>query len=80
MAIDRMGALVSERTAAVTLLQSLDAAHWEAPSRCDGWTVKDVVAHMAASVHGLFTPWAISMMRTRSAERFNDSDVSKRRD
>jgi uncharacterized protein (TIGR03084 family) len=29
------------------LLEGLDAAGWAAPSRCDGWTVSDVVLHLA---------------------------------
>ena len=29
-----------------TLLDSLDEAQWEAPSRCEGWRVRDVVGHL----------------------------------
>ncbi|MBO0687178.1 MAG: maleylpyruvate isomerase N-terminal domain-containing protein, partial [Candidatus Dormibacteraeota bacterium] len=29
-------------------LGSLDAAGWEAPSHCQGWSVRDVLSHLAA--------------------------------
>ena len=78
MSVDRLKALTGEREAAIELLSALSAEQWGMPSRCPGWTVKDVVAHMAASAHGLFTPWVLSMMRTKDAERHNDADVVKR--
>ena len=28
---------------------ALDDSRWEDPSRCDGWTVRDVLAHLAAT-------------------------------
>ena len=36
----------AERAALVGDLESLDAAAWETPSLCAGWTVHDVVAHL----------------------------------
>ena len=36
----------TERAALVGDLESLDAAAWETPSLCAGWTVHDVVAHL----------------------------------
>jgi uncharacterized protein (TIGR03083 family) len=38
-------------------LGTLDEAQWAAPSRCDGWTVKDVVSHLT-STNGF---WSISI-------------------
>ena len=46
------------------LVRSLDAAEWEQPSRCEGWRVADVAAHVAGAiadvtsgrVEGLDTP------------------------
>ncbi len=36
----------AERAALIDDLQSLDAAQWEEPSLCAGWTVHDVAAHL----------------------------------
>ncbi|MEX2292875.1 MAG: maleylpyruvate isomerase family mycothiol-dependent enzyme [Acidimicrobiales bacterium] len=38
-------------------LQDLDAADWQRPSRCTGWTVQDVVTHLTSTN----TFWAISI-------------------
>lgn len=40
--------LEGERTAMADYLETLTAADWERPSLCDGWRVKDVVAHVVA--------------------------------
>jgi|SRR5581483_4615943 len=39
----------SERRALAEDLASLDDAAWDTPSLCDGWTVRDVLAHMAGT-------------------------------
>lgn len=39
--------LAAERTAFADYLTTLDAADWAQPSLCAGWTVRDVVAHVA---------------------------------
>jgi uncharacterized protein (TIGR03083 family) len=36
----------AERAALIADLSQIDAAQWEQPSLCDGWTVHDVVAHL----------------------------------
>src|SRR5689334_1446762 len=38
-----------ERAALADDLANLDDQQWDAPTQCDGWTVRDVVAHMTAS-------------------------------
>jgi uncharacterized protein (TIGR03083 family) len=42
----------AEQTEFVELVTSLTAAEWSAPSLCDGLTVRDVVVHIAAHIHG----------------------------
>jgi len=56
--LDALGAQHAELDA---LLRPLDAGGWSAPTRCEGWTVADVVLHVAqtdqlalASAHGRF--------------------------
>ena len=45
-------------------LADLTDAEWAAPSRCDGWSVQDVVAHLAG-VNGF---WALSITKGREGE------------
>lgn len=39
-------AVTDERSALVADLAPIDAADWDKPSLCEGWTVRDVVGHM----------------------------------
>src|SRR6184192_1992373 len=39
----------SERKALAADLDGLTDAEWSTPSLCDGWTVRDVLAHMTAA-------------------------------
>jgi uncharacterized protein (TIGR03083 family) len=76
---DRVTVLREERGAVLDLCRTLSTAEWAAASDCAGWSVQDVVAHMGAAYHGVFTPWLIRTMRTSSIERSNDGDVESRR-
>ncbi len=49
--------VVRQRRRSVETLRELDEADWATPSRCDGWTAKDVVAHLS-STNGF---WAASL-------------------
>jgi uncharacterized protein (TIGR03084 family) len=56
-----LAALTAQHAELGALLDGLDDADWELPSRCDGWDVSDVVLHVAqtdemaiASVRGRF--------------------------
>ena len=48
---------VRQRRRMVELLGALDDDQWRAPSRCDGWTVQDVVSHLI----GTNQFWAMSI-------------------
>jgi uncharacterized protein (TIGR03083 family) len=78
MSLDRVGALAAGHAAHVTYLTQLSDAEWATPSKCEGWTVKDVVAHMGAAYHGAFTPWFVKLMLGKDVEAANDRDVAKR--
>jgi len=80
MPSNRVAALTAGYTANVSYLSALSDADWAAPSRCEGWTVKDVVAHMGAATHGAFTPWFFKLMLGKDIERANDADAAKRAD
>ena len=47
-------AIDEQRRALVRLLESLSAEEWNQPSLCDGWTVRQVAAHLALQN----TPWS----------------------
>lgn len=80
MSADRVAALAAGHEANVAYLSTLTVEDWAAPSRCAGWTVKDVVSHMGAAYHGSFTPWFVKLMLGKDIERANDADVAKRRE
>ena len=54
-AVSRLGVagLRAESAAVVQIARSLSAEEWNAPSDCDGWAVRDVIAHMASMMHGV---------------------------
>ena len=80
MDVNRIAALQAERNEVVDFCKALSPEDWSRPSRCEGWTVQDVIAHMGAAFHGTFTPWVIKLMRTNGLERNNDADAELRRD
>ncbi len=45
-------AIAEERLALADALESTDPSAWAAPSRCVGWTVRDVVAHLVYLAEG----------------------------
>ena len=48
--------LLRQRRRLVDLLAGLDEGQWAAASRCEGWTVRDVIAHLV----GVDQFWAVS--------------------
>ncbi|TIC88867.1 hypothetical protein E8D34_04240 [Nocardioides sp. GY 10113] len=77
--IDPTEALRRERAEMLSFLGGLDAADWKAPSAAEGWRVQDVVAHLGASVHALFTPTSFKLLNSAKIERTNDELVDRRR-
>ena len=53
MTSDVFDALAQEYEALESMLGSLDESQWASPSLCDGWTVADVVLHLAQTEEGL---------------------------
>lgn len=75
----RLAALRAERQAVLDYCAQLDADEWLQPSRAEGWRVRDVVAHLAATVRTLFSPAGmVAGMRSADVERLNDQLVAKR--
>jgi uncharacterized protein (TIGR03083 family) len=46
------GLIHDEQTELVAFLRSLPAKAWDHPSLCARWSVRDVVVHTAAHIHG----------------------------
>jgi hypothetical protein len=57
---------------------TLAPADWRMNSRAEGWSIQDVVAHLAAGCHAVFSPAAV--LRSNDIERANDVMVDGRRD
>jgi uncharacterized protein (TIGR03083 family) len=61
---DPAAAVVHQRERLTRVLESLDEEQWSAPSRCEGWSVRDVIAHL----NGTNQFWAISIASGRRGE------------
>ena len=55
---DQLAPVVRQRRRMAKMLTDLSASDWNTPSRCDGWTAQDVVAHLV-SVNGF---WQMSTL------------------
>ncbi|GAA4890066.1 maleylpyruvate isomerase family mycothiol-dependent enzyme [Actinomycetospora straminea] len=70
----------AERAALVEDLRGVDAARWETPSPCAGWSVHDVVAHLVDSARTTRLGFAAAMVRARfDFDRLNDQGVARER-
>ncbi|MGH9274201.1 MAG: maleylpyruvate isomerase family mycothiol-dependent enzyme [Acidimicrobiales bacterium] len=56
--------LLRQRRRLASILSDLDDAQWAAPSRCDEWSVQDVIAHLV----GVNQFWAVSIASGRHGE------------
>jgi uncharacterized protein (TIGR03083 family) len=67
-----------ERQALADLLPTLSNEQWETPSLCDGWSVRDVVAHLI-SVHERETwPTFFAILQNRlSVDRYNANSMRR---
>jgi uncharacterized protein (TIGR03083 family) len=68
----------AEREAILTVAKGITAEEWLLPSACAGWTVRDVVGHMACTLHGVIDP-AFLPNTTDDTERAMEPAVAERR-
>lgn len=68
----------AERAAILEIANSLTDDEWNAPSDCAGWTVRDVMAHLAATVHGIVDPAFMADM-SGGTEAAMEAPVAERR-
>ncbi|WP_280240816.1 maleylpyruvate isomerase family mycothiol-dependent enzyme [Nocardia abscessus] len=55
-------AVTAERTELAELLAGLDAASWDAPTLCEGWRVREVVAHITMPYRLSSAGFALGML------------------
>ncbi|WP_063039919.1 maleylpyruvate isomerase family mycothiol-dependent enzyme [Nocardia pseudovaccinii] len=60
-------AVATERASLVELLEPLSEADWDHPSLCDGWRVRDVVAHVVLSARASIGWILINVIRARGS-------------
>lgn len=62
---DSLAAVEVERLDLCRVLDTLDESQWSTPSLCDGWTVRDVVAHLTTSTRTGLRDMVVSMVKAR---------------
>jgi uncharacterized protein (TIGR03083 family) len=80
MADDLWSKVAEERRALAADLRGLLDEQWDTPSWCEGWSVRDVVAHVAASAR--ISPFAFLPKLARagfSFTRMQDRDIAVQR-
>lgn len=55
----------AERASAADLLADLSDVEWTYPSLCDGWTVRDVAAHLTLAPHGSVGRILVAVIKAR---------------
>jgi uncharacterized protein (TIGR03083 family) len=79
MTTDIRAAITAERTDLADLLTTLSPAQWDAPTLCDGWRVREVLAHVTMPFRT--SPVRFLLDLARAGGRFNRmADRCARRD
>jgi uncharacterized protein (TIGR03083 family) len=68
----------AERAAILDIAHSLGNEEWNAPSDCDGWAIRDVIAHMGSILHGVVDPSVMPDL-TAGTEKSMEAPVAERR-
>jgi uncharacterized protein (TIGR03083 family) len=76
---DRIDALRTVQALAVGVIDGLTPAQWAAPSAAEGWSVHDVVAHMASAQRELFGALLVKVAASKDIEALNENPVQQRR-
>jgi uncharacterized protein (TIGR03083 family) len=80
MADDVWSKVADERRSLVDDLRRLSDEQWDTPSLCEGWSVRDVVAHLAASAR--ISPFAFLPKLAKagfSLSKMQDRDIAELR-
>jgi uncharacterized protein (TIGR03083 family) len=69
----------AEREAILTVAKGLTAEEWDLPSACAGWSIRDVLGHMACTLHGVIDPAFLPDSSKVGTERSMEPAVAERR-
>lgn len=70
----------AERAALIADLEGLDGEAWDIPSLCEGWTVRDVAAHLVDSALTTRIGFVSGLVRARfDFDRQNERGIEKHR-
>lgn len=75
----RLAALRSVRADVLSFCSDIEPEEWGLPSMAPGWTIHDVIAHLGAGCHSLFSLDVLRLIRSDAIERTNDDFVADRR-
>lgn len=74
----KLNAVARERDEVLAVCAVLTDYRWDAPNGAEGWRVRDMIAHLGATM-GLTLGWGAHQMWGRGAEEINDPVVARRR-
>jgi len=60
-------AIAAERTELADMLDGLSAEQWDAPSLCEGWRVREVMAHITMAFRYSLPQVVFGMVRARGS-------------
>ncbi|MEV0203243.1 maleylpyruvate isomerase family mycothiol-dependent enzyme, partial [Nonomuraea sp. NPDC050691] len=63
--MDVAAAIAAERRELADMLEDLPPALWEVPSLCDGWSVREVAAHMSLGFRFSLPRMALELVKAR---------------
>jgi uncharacterized protein (TIGR03083 family) len=76
---DAVAAVRTDRAALLEIGRGLTPAQWQAPSGCPGWSVQDVVAHLAIEFWAVVDPSQLPDITGQPFEHAQDILVESRR-
>jgi uncharacterized protein (TIGR03083 family) len=80
MRLNRPAALRRQCADVIRFCRDLGEEEWARASAAQGWRIKDVIAHLGANCHAIFTPASVRLLLSKNIERTNDFYVDQRRD
>jgi uncharacterized protein (TIGR03083 family) len=76
---DAIAAVRADRAALLEIGRTLTPAQWAAPSGCPGWSVQDIVAHLAIEFWSVVDPARLPDVTGQPFERAMELQVESRR-
>jgi uncharacterized protein (TIGR03083 family) len=76
---DAVAAIEADRAVLLEIGRGLTPAQWEAPSGCPGWSVQDLVSHLATEFWAVVDPSQLPDVTGQPMERAMEIEVESRR-